>query len=272
MLLSYDGSPYQGWQLQPHGDTVQGRLEAALKTITGLSIRVHGSGRTDTAVHAHNQVAHFDLPAPRSLQKLRASLNGLCQPSVSIKNLLWVPADFHARHSARGKTYRYLIYNRPYPPVFAKPYCWWVRYPLDVGAMRLAARHLLGPHDFSSFRAIDCAAKSPLHTMNSVELEEGIWPDATLRITFQATGFLQHMARIITGTLVAIGGGRMAPDEMGRILQAKQRDLAGETAPGRGLHLLKVHYDLEEFPQLKVFDQTDDFWELQESMNSWPSP
>jgi len=264
ILVAYEGSAFQGWQLQPHGPTVQGKLEEALQTITGTHVRVQGSGRTDAGVHGRNQVAHFDLPAPRSLHKLRASLNGLCAPTISVKQVIPVPAGFHARHDARGKTYCYHLFHRPYPPVFAKSRCWWIKHKLDVDSMRAAATHLLGEHDFSAFRSIDCAAKSPVHTLRRVEMEEGDWPDATLRITFEATGFLQHMARIITGTLVAVGAGRFSPDDVKQILASKNREQAGETAPGRGLHLLHVHYDTKAFSELAAFEQENTFWETPE--------
>ncbi len=167
-----------------------------------------------------------------------------------MRELVPVPAAFHARHSATGKTYRYHLFNRPDPPVFGRRRCWWMRTPLDVAAMREAAGLLVGTHDFSAFRASECAAASPVRTLEEATVEEGTWPDATLRIRLRATGFLQHMARIITGTLTAVGLGKLAPEEAAAILAGRRREDADMTAPGRGLYLVRVAYDLDAFPEL----------------------
>lgn len=255
LCLAYDGSGFQGWQIQPHGETVQGRLEAALRTMARQDLKVYGSGRTDAGVHALNQVANFHLPPEArplgpDLHTLRASLNALAGPHISVKGLAPVPAHFHARHRARGKWYRYQVYNRPYPPVFGRQRTLWLRHALDVDAMRAAAAHLLGEHDFSAFRAIGCEARHPVRELRRLALSVGEWSDATLRIDIEASAFLQHMARIIVGTLIAVGQGRLAADEMPGLLQSRRRELAGSTVPGAGLHLMRVYYDLDEFPEL----------------------
>ena len=254
MVLAYDGGLFQGWQFQPHGPTVQGRLEEALRTITGEEIKVYGSGRTDAGVHALNQVAHFRVSPGRELHKLQASLNGLAGPAISVKHLVPVSPRFHARHSAIGKIYRYHLFNRRYPPVFARDRAWWIRSPLDLPAMRTAAAALLGEQDFSAFRAAECAAASPVRTMRRIELESGDWSDGTLRIEMDASGFLQHMARIIVGTLVAVGLGRLEPVGIPRILAGSRREAADSTAPGHGLYLLRVCYDSAEFPELRALE------------------
>lgn len=252
MLLAYDGSRFHGWQIQHDSISVQGRLEAALHTLTRHPVKVYGSGRTDGGVHALNQVAHFTLPEPRALDKLRGGLNALAGPGVAVKRLVEVPASFHARHSATGKVYRYHIHARPWPPVFAPHRCWWVRAPLDVAAMRRAAAPLLGTHDFSAFRASECAAPSPVRTLRRLALDEAPGDaEGGLRLELEATGFLQHMARILTGTLVAVGRGRLAPADVEAVLAGRERERAGATAPGRGLHLVRVHYDLVAFPELR---------------------
>ncbi len=251
MVLAYDGSPFQGWQVQPHGPTVQGVLEGALRTVTGGEVKVYGSGRTDTGVHALNQIAHFRAPAPLDLHKLRASLNALAGPAVSVKRIVPVSQAFHARHSATGKTYRYAIFNRPFPPVFGRHRCWWIRTPLDGEAMARAARALVGTHDFSAFRASECAAATPFRTIARLEVRAEADQVSTLAIEIEASGFLQHMARIIAGTLAAVGLGRLAPEEVGTILAGRRREDADATAPGRGLYLASVKYDLREFPELR---------------------
>ena len=258
MVLAYDGGLFQGWQFQPHGPTVQGRLEEALRTITGEEIRVYGSGRTDAGVHAVNQVANFRVSPGQDLPKLQASLNGLTGPAISVKHLIPVSSRFHARHSATGKIYRYNLFNRRYPPVFARDRAWWIRSPLDLPAMRTAAAALLGERNFSAFRATECAAASPVRTMRRIELETGGWSDGTLRIELEASGFLQHMARIIVGTLVAVGLGRLDAADIPRILAGGRREAADATAPGHGLYLFRVCYDVAEFPELRTLESDPD--------------
>lgn len=254
MVLAYDGSQFQGWQVQPHGPTVQGKLEEVLRIVTGGPVKLHGSGRTDAGVHALNQVASFTAAASLNLHKLRQSLNGLAAPAIAVKRVIRVSEGFHARHSAIGKTYRYHLFNRPYPPVFAKQRCWWFRAPLNVEAMAAAAGALRGTHDFSAFRAANCAAASPVRSLRRVDITEVDAADRTLTIEMEASGFLQHMARIITGTLTAVGSGRLAPERVGEILAGRDRQDAEITAPGKGLHLVRVEYDLREFPELAELD------------------
>ena len=254
MLLAYDGSLFHGWQVQDHCITVQAKLEEALRTVTQLPVKVYGSGRTDAGVHALNQVAHCDLPRKVDLHELQRSLNALAAPGIAVKALVEVPPHFHARHSAIGKIYRYHIFNRAYPPVFARHHCWWIRAPLDAGAMGRAAAHFIGTHDFSAFRAKECAAATPVRTLHRIDFAEGEWADSTLRIEMEGSGFLQHMARIVSGTLAAVGRGRCAPEEIPNILASRERSRAAMTAPGRGLHLVRVHYDEEAFPQLRMLN------------------
>jgi tRNA pseudouridine38-40 synthase len=251
MLLAYDGSAFQGWQVQLHGPSVQGSLEAAFQTITRQAVAVAGSGRTDAGVHALDQVASFRLPPGHELRKLRASLNGLLGPAISVKAIVPVAEGFHARHSARGKLYRYHLFNRPYPPVFGRQRCWWIKRPLDVAAMRAAAAPLLGEHDFSAFRAKGCEAPHPVRTLLRLEVLPREERDCTLSIELEGSGFLRHMARILTGTLVEAGLGRLTPADAAAILAGRSRERAPATAPARGLHLVRVHYDLDAFPELR---------------------
>jgi tRNA pseudouridine38-40 synthase len=255
VLLAYDGSAYQGWQVQPHAASIQGRMEEALRTITRRSVKVYGSGRTDAGVHALGQVANFHLPPGRDLHKLRASLNGLLGAAIVVKAIVPVAEGFHARHSARGKHYRYQLFNRPYPPVFGRQRAWLIKQPLDAAAMREAAAHLPGEHDFSAFRARHCEAASPVRTLHRLEVRPCEAPDCTLAIELEASGFLQHMARILTGTLVEVGLGRLAPAAVAEILASRQRGQAPATAPPGGLHLVRVCYDLQAFPELRAFEE-----------------
>lgn len=253
LCIAYNGAPFMGWQVQPHGPSIQGRLEEAFRINTRQEIRVIGSGRTDAGVHAFNQIANAWVPASTNLNRLRMSLNGLAGPDIVVKSITPVPDDFNARHSAIGKLYRYQLHNRSFHPVFNAHRCLWVKKPLDIDAMNQAARHFLGTRDFSAFRSRHCEAHTPVRTLARVEIlppscdeEAHLWG-----IEMEGTGFLQHMARIITGTLVAVGHGKLHPDEIPRILDSGQREGVFATAPARGLHLVRVYYDLRAYPQLR---------------------
>ena len=249
MCLAYDGQHFIGWQFQPHGTSVQGRLEEFLWILTRERVRVHGSGRTDAGVHAYAQVAHVDLRTSLPAERLRQGLNGLGKLELVVKNLLPARSDFHARYSASAKRYRYCIYNRPWPPVLQRR-CWWIRRMLDIEAMRVAAKTLLGRHDFSAFRSADCNANSPWQTMLAIDIlmspdpaEEGM-----LWLEMEASGFLQHMARIICGSLIEIGLGKQPPEYALCALESRQRDQRCPTAPAQGLHLLAIRYPTELDP------------------------
>lgn len=253
LLIAYEGSHFQGWQIQARCASVQEELEDALRLITRQKINVYGSGRTDAGVHAHNQVANAHLPKGQDLYKLRKSLNAIAGPWISVKAIVPVRSDFHARHKATGKWYRYRIFNHPFPPAFGRDRVWWVRHPLDLTAMREAARHLLGTHDFSAFRSSKCAAASPRRTITLAEISLGDEPEPVIRIDLEGSGFLQHMARIIVGTLLGVGEGKVPPHKMKDIVESRDRDQAFPTAPAGGLYLMRVDYDLETYPELSEF-------------------
>jgi tRNA pseudouridine38-40 synthase len=239
LVVGYRGTRYHGWQIQPDVMTVQGTLEAALKTIANETVRVHASGRTDTGVHALGQVVHFDTTSSIPAPSLLRGLNSLLPADLVVKRARDVPTDFHARYSARRKTYAYVVHNHPLRPAFHMSYVWHVAQPLRLAAMQTAAQALIGQHDFSAFRAASCTARSPVRSLMRLTVKR-----RGKRILFLLTadGFLQHMVRNIVGTLVQIGRGQIDAEAMPAILQSRQRHMAGPTAPPQGLYLVRVMY------------------------------
>ncbi len=239
LTLSYDGTRYRGWQRLPEaGKTVQGRVEAALTEIFGEPVEIHGSGRTDAGVHASGQVASFTAPE-RPLPVVLARLRHLLPEDIGALTLEYAPARFHARLSATEKTYVYRVWNSETPDVFGRRYRVWIPQALDLEAMRTAAGLLLGTHDFLSFCANRHFKKSPVRTLRRLEIvREG----EELRFCLTADGFLHHMVRILVGTLLEIGMGRREAASVPALLAARERALAGETAPAKGLCLTEVRY------------------------------
>jgi len=239
MTLAYDGTDYLGWQLQPQGPTIQSELQEALANIAGEPTAVVGAGRTDAGVHARGQVAHFELPAPIPPDGLLKGLNSMLSPDIRILSVEPAPEDFHARYSARSKTYRYYFDRSPVASPFRYRYTLHHPYPLDRDAMAKAAERFVGRHDFESFRASSCQAKtSERHCTVSQFLEEG----EELVYEVAANGFLHHMVRNFVGTLLEVGRGKLKPEDVDRLLKAKDRTQAGPTAPPHGLHLIRVDY------------------------------
>jgi tRNA pseudouridine38-40 synthase len=256
IVLSYDGSGFHGWQVQPGRPTVQGTLAAVLEKITGERVLPQGSGRTDAGVHALGQVASFALEAEIPAENLLRALNGSLPQSVRVLNVEEVGRDFHARHCAVRKTYEYRIFERKMEgldeedicPPFVAPYVWDCRWALQIEAMKQAAAMLCGTHDFTSFAAADpdrtqrevgAAGPNPMKTIfaSGVTREDGL-----LRYRVTGSGFLHHMVRNIVGTLVEVGRGSLQAEETQRILAAKDRTAAGPTAPAQGLFLVGVEY------------------------------
>lgn len=240
LLLEYNGSRYHGWQIQPQTVTIQGTLEACVSRITNAPVRVHAAGRTDAGVHALGQVVHFDTASTIALASLVRGLNGLLPDDIVVRQAEEVSPDFHARHSALRKTYVYVVHNTAIPSAFRAPYAWHIQQPLDLQAMRIAAATLLGEHDFSAFRAASCSARTPQRHLYRLHLRRQA---KRLLFVLCANGFLQHMARNIIGTLVMVGRGQLAASAMAAILQSRQRQQAGPTAPAHGLFLVQVVYD-----------------------------
>ncbi len=240
ILIEYEGTRYYGWQLQPNQVGIQEVLESKLHKITREKIRVIGSGRTDSGVHAEGQVAHFQTTSTMKLQEFLKALNSLLPADIVVKKVEEAKPDFHAQISATRKTYRYTILNRDYPSALQGRMAHYIATPtLDVTAMRKAARCLVGSHDFKSFQGSGCTAKT---TMREIYRLSVVKKDDFIRITVDGSGFLKYMVRNIVGTLIEIGWGNWPPEQMKAILKSKNRRLAGPTAPSRGLCLVKVVY------------------------------
>ncbi len=240
LALEYDGSRFLGWQTQPRGGTVQDTLQAALATIAGEPIDTTCAGRTDRGVHALEQVVHFDVAAQRPENAWVRGVNALLPESVAVQWAREVSHEFHARYAGRARSYRYVLINRAVRPALAARYAGWFHLPLDVAAMRAAARHLLGEHDFSAFRSAECQAKSPVRTLLGLEIESrGERIDFVLR----ANAFLHHMVRNIVGTLVYVGKGKHPPAWAGEVLESRDRARAAPTFAAEGLYLERVEYE-----------------------------
>ena len=245
LLLEYDGTGYAGWQRQDGVLSIQAILEGAAERVTGAPVISAIAGRTDAGVHAAGQVAMLSMPAPFTARMVRDALNFHMKPHpVVVLRAAPAPADWHPRFSAIGRCYHYGILNRRARPALLLHRAWHVPAPLDGAAMAAAARHLLGHHDFTSFRASACQAKSPLRTLDRLDVvQEG----ETVTVLAEARCFLHHQVRNMVGTLVQVGSGRWSPDAMPAILQARNRAKAGPTAPAAGLVLMAVQYPQDPF-------------------------
>lgn len=237
--VEYSGELFEGWQIQPHGRTVQNRLEAALSAVAQAPVSVVCAGRTDTGVHATAQVAHFDTSARRPLEAWVRGTNSHLPAGVTVLWAVEVDEDFHARFSAESRRYRYVLLNRRVRPAILAGRVGWTHGALDEGLMGQAARSLLGEHDFTSFRAAQCQAKTPIKTMHSVTVARH--GDVVL-FDFHANAFLHHMIRNLVGALIYVGKGRQPVDWMAELLVARNRSLAAPTFAPDGLYLCGVEY------------------------------
>lgn len=239
-VLEYDGAPFIGWQRQAGQVSVQGVMEDALKTALRFPITVWGSGRTDTGVHAIAQVAHIETEKKLDTYRLFESLNALVRPyPISIKSIEEVSDDFHARFSAKKRHYIYKIQNTPYPPSLNKGHVWWVHHELDIKKMQQAANLMLGKHDFSTFRASECQAKSPVKTLDTFEiLQKG----EIIECHVSAKSFLHHQVRNMVGTLELVGEGKWSIEKFKKAFEACDRTKGGPTAPPEGLYFESVDY------------------------------
>ncbi|CUW38199.1 tRNA pseudouridine synthase A(Pseudouridine synthase, catalytic domain,1-247) [Magnetospirillum sp. XM-1] len=240
LLVEYDGTPFNGWQRQDKGMSVQGVLEAAVEKLCGQPCTLHAAGRTDAGVHATGQVAHVDLPRDYPADTVRDALNYHMKPKpVAVVAAELVGEDFHARFSATGRAYLYRIVNRRAPLALEQHRAWWVPVALDADAMAEGARRLLGHHDFTTFRASECQAKSPMKTLDVLDVTR---VGDEIRIVAAARSFLHHQVRNMVGTLKLVGEGKWSPDDMTRALDARDRTKGGPTAPAAGLVLTGVRY------------------------------
>jgi len=245
LTVEYDGSNFHGWQLQRGSEvpSVQAVLESAVARVANAPVRLHCAGRTDTGVHATNQVVHFDSPCIRSTRSWVLGCNGNLPDSVAVKQACVVDTAFHARFSALSRRYRYLLYNADVRSAIGPAYLTWVRQPLDVDLMHSEAQVLLGELDFSSFRAAACQSSTPMRRVDSVEVYRR---GPLVVIDIQANAFLHHMVRNIVGSLLQVGKGRCQPGWLGELLELRERTRAADTAPANGLYLVQVQYP-EEF-------------------------
>ena len=264
--IQYDGRQWQGWQTQPHRKTVQDTLEAALAKFCQQSVATVCAGRTDSGVHAIEQVVHFDTEAERELFAWVRGLNAFLPATIAVRWAAEVAGAtqasgaeqdaFHARFSAQARTYHYLIYNHPVRSPLWSGRSGWVFRPLRVEAMQAAAQALIGTHDFSAFRAAECQAHSPVRTMHAITLQR---QGELILVTLKANAFLHHMVRNIVGSLIQVGIGNAAEAWVGEVLAARNRDLAAPTFSPDGLYLAKIDYDARwNLPQIDT--TTPLFW------------
>lgn len=238
--LEYDGSAFCGWQTQPCGCSVQDALERALSEIAAAPVETQSAGRTDAGVHALAQVVHFDTDAQRPLSAWVRGVNTLLPRTIAVTWARPVPDTFHARFSAHGRAYRYLLLNRPERPGLRAQHLGWHHRPLDVARMREGVRPLLGTHDFSAFRAAECQARSPVKELRRAGIERV--GDLVL-FDFAADAFLHHMVRNLVGSLVKVGNGSRPPGWIGELLAGRSRERAAPTFPASGLYLAEVEYE-----------------------------
>lgn len=240
LILEYHGGPFVGWQRQANGLGVQQVVEEAFAAFSSETPTVIAAGRTDAGVHARGQVIHVDLSRDWSAERVRDAVNFYLKPHpVCVLKAFVVDEIFHARFSAIGRSYRYRILNRRPPPTLERGQVWWVVGPLNVVDMAEAAARLIGKHDFTSFRAANCQAKSPVKTLESLDLKK---VGEEIHITVNSRSFLHHQVRNIAGTLKLVGEGRWTPDDVSRALAARNRAAGGPTAPPDGLCLEAVRY------------------------------
>ena len=240
LIMMYDGSRYYGWQRQPGKDTIQGKLEAVLERMCGKPVEVIGAGRTDAGVHARNMVANVVLDTPLETEEIREYLNRYLPEDIAVKEVKEAGPRFHARYNATGKTYCYTCFDGAVKPVFDRKYVYVLEEHPDMAAMMAAAEVLRGEHDFRNFCMNPRMKKSTVRKGDQIRIErEGDY----IRFTFHGTGFLQNMVRILVGTLLEVGYGRMSLSQVQEVLNTAERQKAGPTAPAQGLCMMQVDYD-----------------------------
>lgn len=250
LILQYEGTRYQGWQRQESTEnTIQGKLEALLTKMTAQPVELQGSGRTDSGVHAFAQVANFHADTKMMPEEILEYMNRYLPEDIGVLSVTEVPERFHSRLNAKGKTYCYRIICSALPHVFDRRYAHCISSQLDVEAMRRAAAFLIGTHDFKAFTSAKRSKKSTVRTIEEIRIEqkkslsaEDPLAEDEILLTYKGNGFLYHMVRIITGTLIEVGMHRRKPEELAEILDSGNREMAGELAPAKGLALMEVRY------------------------------
>jgi tRNA pseudouridine38-40 synthase len=243
LVLAYDGSEFSGWQVQPDAVSIQGTLASAIGRITGKKVSPQGSGRTDAGVHALAQVASFATESPIPAENLVKVLNDMLPPSIRVLEAHEARDGFHARHSARAKTYRYRIYRGAICPPFLARYVWHYPYPLDEDAMKEAAALVLGEHNFTSFAAVDPERDATeVNNVRTIFCSQWRREGVELIYEIRGNGFLHHMVRNLVGTFILIGKRTLETSDVPGILKARDRSAAGATAPASGLYLVNVEY------------------------------
>ncbi len=245
IILQYEGTRYQGWQKQESTDnTIQGKLEALVSKMVGTRTELQGAGRTDAGVHALGQTANFQAATDMSCREILAYMNRYLPDDIGVISVEEMPPRFHSRLNAIGKTYLYRVLNTDIPHIFDRRYVYEFPEALDVSAMRQAAGYLVGRHDFKAFTSAKKGRKSTVRTIESIRIERA---DAEIHFTYQGDGFLYHMVRILTGTLLEVGTGKRKPEDIRTIMDKGTREYAGALAPAKGLTLVEVRYNDRSF-------------------------
>ena len=240
LIIEYVGTNISGWQYQSNALSIQQIIQEAIYNFSGETAILHAAGRTDAAVHAYGQVAHFDLSRYFTTHRVMQAINHFVRPHlVGIIDCEIVDHNFHARFSATGRHYLYRIINRSGKVIIDHDRAWWIKQSLDIDRMREGAMYLIGKHDFTSFRATQCQAKSPVRTLSTLDI---VKHGDNINIYISALSFLHHMVRNIVGSLVLVGNGKWQPQDIKIALEARKREAAGATAPAHGLYFLKVDY------------------------------
>lgn len=239
IVIEYDGTRYCGWQRQKNGVSIQETIEGAIEKATGEKIEIIGSSRTDAGVHAKGQVANFLTSSSIPSEKICHAINSFLPGDIVILSSEEVPLDFHSRYNSKGKRYSYTILNRRMPSALLKNYSAHIPYELNFEDMIRASRYFLGEHDFSAFKSTGSSVKGSIRTIRRLDL---VKDEDIIKMYIEANGFLYNMVRIIAGTLIEVGKGRINPDDIPAIIESKERKKAGPTAPAQGLCLEKVYY------------------------------
>lgn len=243
MILSYDGTRYYGWEHQPTTDmTIQGKVETLLEKMVGSPVEVIGAGRTDAGVHAKAMVCNAHMDTDKTPDEILEYMNQYLPDDICVQEVRIASDRFHSRYNALGKTYCYTCYVGDRKPIFNRKYCYIPEEKVDVERMKKAAEYLIGTHDFASFCSNPKMKKSTVRKVDRIDIDQS---GSYLNLTFHGTGFLQHMVRILTGTLLEVGYGKRDPESIPALIEAKSRSLAGFTAPAKGLCMIKVDYHIE---------------------------